>query len=299
MADVGDIEDIGKKIHTCEVISISRRTDIPAFYMKEFVKHMEAGYVDVPNPRNPSQISRVSLNPKNAKCLAWWSKDYEKWIKMYAKNQELFDRYPAHVFNFTLNSDSDLEPGVKKSVDQRLKQVEWLASVFGPHAVNLRFDPIVHYQEVGSDEVVDNLDDFEHIVKSVAEFGIDHIVFSFCIPFPKTRSRMRRRGKILCTLNDKQQHEVLDRLIDICDRYDMKLAACCDTGLVGYKGKIVKSACISAEVIDKILGEKGLHKKSKDRGQRAQCNCVISRDVGSYEQECKHSCDYCYANPTE
>lgn len=45
-----DIEDIVKE-STSEVISWSRRTDVPAFYMKDVVKSLKDGYVEVPNPR--------------------------------------------------------------------------------------------------------------------------------------------------------------------------------------------------------------------------------------------------------
>jgi hypothetical protein len=35
------------------IISASKRTDIPAFYLSWFMKRVEAGWVDVPNPHRP------------------------------------------------------------------------------------------------------------------------------------------------------------------------------------------------------------------------------------------------------
>ena len=43
------------------IISASRRTDIPAFYWDWFCGRLQEGYVDVVNPFNRRQVSRISL----------------------------------------------------------------------------------------------------------------------------------------------------------------------------------------------------------------------------------------------
>ena len=46
-----------------------------------------------------------------------------------------------------MNSDDHiLEPGLAAPLQERLEQVKWIAETFGPHALNARFDPIVHYR---------------------------------------------------------------------------------------------------------------------------------------------------------
>lgn len=54
------------------IISCSRRTDIPAFLMDWVIERINIGFVDVINPFNRKQISRVSLNPEDVKCWVWW-----------------------------------------------------------------------------------------------------------------------------------------------------------------------------------------------------------------------------------
>ena len=43
------------------ILSVSRRTDIPALYSDWFFKCLEDGFVLVPNPINPKKIAKIPL----------------------------------------------------------------------------------------------------------------------------------------------------------------------------------------------------------------------------------------------
>ena len=45
------------------ILSVSRRTDIPAFYSEWFFNRIKAGFVDVRNPMNIHRVSRVKITP--------------------------------------------------------------------------------------------------------------------------------------------------------------------------------------------------------------------------------------------
>lgn len=57
------------------IISASRRTDIPAFYSDWFLNRIKDGFVDVRNPMNYHQVSRISLSPDVIDCIVFWSKN--------------------------------------------------------------------------------------------------------------------------------------------------------------------------------------------------------------------------------
>lgn len=287
-----DIEDIIPK--KSEIISASRRSDIPAFYMNYMIEHMTEGKICVQNPRNNTN-SYVSLKPEDVKCFVWWSKNYSNWINKYEANKPLFNQY-KHVFNFTINGYDALESGVTCSLEQRLQQLDYLAKTFGSNTIKYRFDPIVFYKNIGNDEELNNLENFELIMQSLQKSGVTNCQFAFCLPYKNVVRRMKKKGKILVELSIERQKQILDDLITICDKNGVELFSCCNSQLNGYRNKIKQSACIDKRQIENIIGSQ-LIKKRKDTGQRSECGCVQSRDIGSYKMNCGHSCDYCYANP--
>jgi len=280
------------------IISCSRRTDIPAFLMDWVIERIKVGYVDVVNPFNRKQISRVSLDPKIVKCFVWWSKNFGKWIKEYIKNKNLFKSYQAHSFQFTINSPSELEKNLKVSLGDRFKQLKWLINEFGLSAISYRYDPIIFYRNKGSDRIKNNLDKFKFIVENVAKLGIKEIIFSFATIYPKVENRMNARGYIPIDPNLSKKQEILNGLIKITSEYNILMKACCQPDLLKYNG-IEQAHCIDAYKIEQLINEK--IPKIIDTGQRKNCGCFKSKDIGGYTGifRCKHNCDYCYASPAK
>jgi hypothetical protein len=200
------------------------------------------------------------------------------------------------MFNFTLIGDPILEPSVKSSFDQRLVQLTQLVELFGPIAIKLRFDPIVIYRDQKTGALCNNLDNYERVISHASKLGITKVIFAFCLSYPKVTRRMLANGKILEVLTITDQKKILDPLIDLANQYGIHLETCCGTQLIGYR-HIQASKCIDGDVIDQIV-EGHVKSNSKDQGQRKDCNCRKSRDIGSYSMQCKHACFYCYANPS-
>ena len=51
------------------ILSVSRRTDIPAFYSDWFFECLREGFVLVPNPINPVKIAKIKLESAKIKNI--------------------------------------------------------------------------------------------------------------------------------------------------------------------------------------------------------------------------------------
>lgn len=56
------------------ILSVSRRTDIPAFYSDWFINRIRQEYVLVRNPMNHKQVSKIKLSPSLIDCIVFWTK---------------------------------------------------------------------------------------------------------------------------------------------------------------------------------------------------------------------------------
>ncbi|MBL7195302.1 MAG: DUF1848 family protein, partial [Desulfobacterales bacterium] len=110
------------------VISASRRTDIPAFYMRWFMEQIQNKYFEVINPYN-RHVSVTPARPDMVHTIVFWSKNFGPFIE--GKFGEKLLKMGFNLFfNFTINSDSPiLEPNVPP-LKERLKQLEYLCGNF-------------------------------------------------------------------------------------------------------------------------------------------------------------------------
>jgi hypothetical protein len=282
------------KIIKSEIISASRRTDIPAFYMDIVLLAMKNKVIDV--VQKFGYVSKISLDPVDVKCFVWWSKNYKNWIECFKQNTRLFNQY-KHMFNFTINDSTFLESGVELSLDERLEQLKFLADTFGSNCIKYRFDPIVKWIDIKTGTECNNFHKFNKIIKFISQCGVKEVIFAFCISYNHVFQHMKKKGKLLVDFQIDEKQHIIDRMIKITDKYDVRLSACCNDTIVNSNKKIFKSKCVDGDAVEHII-EQNLSHNTKDKGQRAECNCAVSRDIGSYTMKCLHSCDYCYANPS-
>ena len=80
------------------ILSVSRRTDMPALYSDWFLKRLEEGFVYVRNPMSLHVVSKIDLSKEAIDCVVFWTKDPSK---ILGKIEQL-DAYAVSYTHLTL-----------------------------------------------------------------------------------------------------------------------------------------------------------------------------------------------------
>ncbi len=281
------------------VISASRRTDIPAFYMPWFMASLNQGRFEVVNPYN-QRTSVVPAAPDQVHTIVFWSKNFGPFLQqgygkdLEAKGYHLF-------FNFCINSPHSLLEPHLPPLEERLRQLAQLSRDHGPQTIQWRFDPICLFKDA-SGRQQDNLSHFETIARAAARAGITACITSFVDLYAKVQRRIGKDPRIeWIDPPMAEKLKVIKKLSANLAAFDIALHLCCEKAVLEAlpKDTLVRgAACIPNHRLVELYGP-GIS-LAQDKGQRisAGCNCRVSRDIGSYAlHACHHSCLYCYANP--
>ncbi|MCI9657622.1 MAG: DUF1848 domain-containing protein [Lachnospiraceae bacterium] len=263
------------------ILSVSRRTDIPAFYSEWFYERVREGFVCVRNPMNANQVSRIPISPKVVDCIVFWTKNAAPMMDKLEQMEE-FDYY----FQFTVNDyGRETEPYVP-ALSKRLETFMRLSEMIGRERVIWRYDPILFSDRYTPEY---HFKSFEKIASALGAYT-EKCVFSFVDVYPS------KNGGSLNRMNARWlSHEKLDRfageLARIGKQNGLMLATCAEAVSLAKHG-IEHNSCIDKALIERITGAPLLVAGDK---QREYCGCAKCDDIGSYDT-CPHGCIYCYAN---
>lgn len=261
------------------IVSASRRTDIPAFYMPWLLNRLSCGFSMVRNPMNSRQIRRVELTPGAVDCIVFWSKNPEPLLVRF---DELEAFGIPFGIGFTLNAyGSDLEPGVPP-LPERIATFRALAQRLGPQKMVWRYDPIAF--SPGYDEDF-HRNAFRRIADELAG-STTHCITSFLDFYARTIRNLA--GTQVREPALEECRTLAAELSGIASTRGIRLEACAESGI-----GLPPAACISREWAETICNHAVAARK--DPGQRRLCNCIRSIDIGTPDC-CPHGCLYCYAN---
>ncbi|MFH1155636.1 MAG: DUF1848 family protein [Pseudomonadota bacterium] len=286
------------------ILSASRRTDIPAFYLDWFMDRVRKGFFEVINPYNRI-TTRVDASPERVHSIVFWSKNFRMFLESGA-GHDLKQMGYSLFFNFTVNSRSPvLEPNLP-CLDERLDQMGCLCREFGPQTIAWRFDPVCHFR-LADGTSGNNLADFSTIALAAGESGISRCITSFADDYPKIRRRLKRLcqgsqdGLSLEFPGVSEKVALLTQMHQTLAPLGIALFSCCEPEVLsGLPGTVPvrPGACISGHHLRELFG--GNPVTARDSGQRTRkgCGCTRSWDIGSYDlHPCHHNCLYCYASP--
>lgn len=265
------------------ILSVSRRTDVPAFYGEWFLNRLKEGVVCVRNPMNSRQISRVELTPGRIEAIVFWTKNPAE--SFLEKLNTIEERGYRFYFQFTLTPyGADIEPGLplKKEICGRFRR---LARQIGRDKVVWRYDPILFNDTWTPDE---HRRRFAAYAETLAGSS-DTCVISFLDVYPAIRKRLTAAG--IRDPSPEQIKETASALAETAAVFGLRMETCAETVDLESAG-IAHGRCIDPQRIARLTGRPFSFRK--DKGQRPACGCAESLDIGTYGT-CPHGCLYCYA----
>ncbi len=299
------------------IISASRSTDIPAFHSKWFISRLNKGYVKWRNPFNrvPQYVSF-----EKTRVIVFWTKNAEPILPFL---KEIDNKGINYYFQFTLNDyeNEGFEPYVPK-LDERIATFKKLSEMIGKEKVIWRFDPLILTDKIGVEQLLNKIEKIGNIIHDYTNKLV--ISFADIEPYAKVKRNLTATDIKYRDFDKNSMEQISEGIQKINEKWGLEIATCAES-LSFDKYKIKHNKCIDDNLMiklfgnDKVLMDVLVAKKEKkvglsafgggseqeitrdilkDKGQRKECGCVVSKDIGQYNT-CGHLCVYCYANYSE
>ncbi len=295
------------------IISASRATDIPTFYADWFVSRWDKGHIRWTNPFNGVPLY-VSF--KNTRVVVFWTKNPRP---MFRYLDYLDENIPNYYFQFTLNDyDKEGFEGKVPKLDGRIKSFVELSNRVGKKRVIWRFDPLILTKDIDVKELLKRIENIGNQLKDYTE----KLVFSFAdiSSYRKVKNNLEKEHVNYIEFTKETMVEVAQGLQTLNEKWGFQMGTCTEKIDLDKYG-IVHNKCIDDDLMIDLFHEdeelmdflgveyeepslfddaeiKRKPKKLKDKGQREDCGCIMSKDIGQYNT-CPHECNYCYANTSK
>ena len=295
------------------IVSASRATDIPTFYPDWFVSRWDKGHIKWTNPFNgvPLYISFEKI-----RAVVFWTKNPRPMFKYL---DYLDDNIPNYYFQFTLNDyDNEGFEGNVPKLDTRIKSFIELSNRLGKKRVVWRFDPLILTKDIDVKELLKRIENIGNQLKDYTE----KLVFSFAdiSSYRKVKNNLEKEHVDYIEFTKETMVEVAQALQTLNEKWGFQMGTCTEKIDLDKYG-IVHNKCIDDDLMIDLFHEdeelmdflgveyeapslfdaaeiKRKPKKLKDKGQREDCGCIMSKDIGQYNT-CPHECNYCYANTSK
>ena len=259
------------------ILNVSGRTDIVAFYTPWFINRLKEGFVDVRNPFNESQVSRIYFSDvdaivfctKNPRPIIPYLKDIKKPI----------------LFHVTLTGyHKDIEVNVKDK-KEIIKDIKEISKILGKRNVYVRYDPIFLNDKYTVDYHI-------KAIKRLAEV-LDGYIEKIIISFIDDYKNVRKNEYALNYREFKESdYKALgENVSKVCHEHNIRVHTCFEKRILSEYG-FDEEVCLSHELAYMLTGKKYPNWKARKEGL---CNCVNIVDIGVFNT-CPHFCKYCYAN---
>ncbi len=279
------------------IISASRRTDIPAWYGDWFIHRLREGFCEVQNPFNAGQVSRISLAREDVDCIVFWTRFPRTLEPHLALLEEL--GYPYYFLYTVLDYPRELEPH-SPPLESRIDLFLRISEMIGPSRMVWRYDPILITPYLNTAYHAAAFGKIASLLRGAAERIIVSLYDAYGEADKRLEDRPRKYRPSLRTRGPERVPPaeatglagLFSVLKETALRNGMEIQSCAGS----LPGAVKEGSCIDPELIERLCGAEIARKK--DPGQRKECRCVVSRDIGAYNS-CPFGCLYCYACRSE
>jgi hypothetical protein len=272
-----------------KIISVSRRTDIPAFYGSWFMNRLSEGYAGFINPYN-KQPHKVSLSRKDVIAFIFWTKN----VTPFLESLNVIERndYPFYL-HYTITSYNELlEPSVPALQDS-IASAALFAERFGKERLIWRYDPIIISQNT---PVEYHVEQFSRIAKILGRYT-SSCHTGFLNHYKKVTVSLtdlnKRYGFQVIDQSPSEQANLLSQLAETANSHGIALHCCSEPA--DSLAMVKRGSCIDLERIHRLFYQYSIPPKVPRAPSRKECNCFQATDIGAYNS-CLHDCVYCYAN---
>lgn len=269
------------------ILSASRRTDLPAFYTVWFLRRLREGFALARGPYTPHRLTRVPLEPGALDGVVFWSKNPAPLLEGPGREAlALLEEWSVpYYIQFTLNPyGPELEPGLPPTAE-RIRVFRRLAERLGPERLVWRYDPVAVNGRctAGFHKAA-----FARLAGELTGCT-DECVFSFLDLYAK--AKRRSAGLADTPVPPETMEELAASFAETAAETGLRLRTCCEAADFRRYG-IRPGACVDPQRLERLSSRRIICRK--DPGQRSDCGCAQSVDIGGYDT-CTHGCVYCYA----
>ena len=264
------------------ILFISGRCDIPAFYMPWFMNRIKEGFVDVRNPYDVHQISRVLLEPEIIDCLYFCTKNPLPFVPHLSEIP-----FPYFIHVTITPYHEDVEPSVPDK-HQIIEAVKLLSKRLGKDRVMVRYDPILINQRY----TVEYHKKAFHTLMSQLEGYVDTCILSFVDLYKNTKANQIHMK--LETLDEQAIIEMAKSFQQTAKLFHIHLQTCAEKNYDLSQYEIYDRPCVDIKQVHAVTGKPIQYRKLPSI-RKQLCDCLPTVDIGDYNA-CAHACLYCYAN---
>jgi hypothetical protein len=266
------------------IVSASYRTDIPAYYADWFLNRLDAGVCRVASPWGGRTIE-VALTPAAVDGFVLWTRNIRPLSGALAQVAAI----APFMVQYTITGYPRALEAATPPADQAVAALRRLAADYGPKAAVWRYDPILFpdLTPAGWHEA-----NFARLADALAG-ATDEVVVSFAHIYRKTRRNLDRAASAHDFTwrdpPDDEKRALLAALAPLADTHGMRLSVCAQASCLVPGAALAR--CVDADRLSAIAGRAVT---ARVKGNRPDCLCHESRDIGAYDS-CPQGCVYCYA----